>query len=298
MPIFRRKVRAEQSPPRTVTRPSAAGPPGRGRETDWRSYDAVADAYAAVAERVSGPPGEELARLLEIPPGARVLDVGAGTGAAIRAVVAAAQGSVLAVGVDPSVAMLSRARGAGPGLFAAAVAFDLPFRDGTFSHMVANLALSHFTKYETALFDMMRVLAPGGRLAVSALARGEDQDEFSTTWRSVAEEFAEREMLQDAQARGVPWEERFSDLDGLKETLHDSGLRDIWLERRQYRVEMTVDDYLLSREITAQGRFLHEMLGQELWERFHQRAAEVFSQRFPARFNDFHDVNLAVGHKS
>lgn len=38
----------------------------------------------------------------------------------------------------------------------------LPSPDGTFDGMLANFVLSHFTRYETALFDMVRVLWPAG----------------------------------------------------------------------------------------------------------------------------------------
>ena len=47
--------------------------------------------------------------------------------------------------------------------FVAAKAIDLPFRDGTFDAVTGNFVLSHFRRSETALFDMMRVLRPGGR---------------------------------------------------------------------------------------------------------------------------------------
>jgi hypothetical protein len=141
------------------------------------------------------------------------------------------------------------------------------------------------------------VLRPGGRLGVSAWAAGDEQDEFRKTWRGVAEEFAEHEILEDAHSRAMPWEERFSDRDTLKQTLHDAGVRDIWTEVRQYRFEVSREDWLAGREITPLGRFLRQMLGEELWETFGSRSRQVFAERFPARLNDFRDVNLAVGHK-
>ena len=39
---------------------------------------------------------------------------------------------------------------------------------------MGNFVLAHFTKYETALFDMMRVLQPGGRVAFSSWSDGVD----------------------------------------------------------------------------------------------------------------------------
>ena len=102
---------------------------------------------------------------------------------------------------------------------------------------------------------------------------------------------------RQAQARAVPWEERFADQAKLKETLHEAGLRDIWIERMDYRVEQSAEDYLSGRETSAAGRFLRDMLGEEFWEAFRTRLRTVFAERFPASFNDFHQVLVAVGHK-
>jgi hypothetical protein len=157
--------------------------------------------------------------------------------------------------------------------------------------------ISHFKKYDTALFDMLRVLKIGGRLGVTNWGPGHDRDEFSSAWIGVAEEFADRRILGDALQRAVPWEERFSDPGRLKEALHEAGIRDIQVERRDYRLAMTAEDYLAGREVAALGRFLRQMLGETLWERFRARTREVFVDRFPERFNDFRDVILAVGRK-
>jgi ubiquinone/menaquinone biosynthesis C-methylase UbiE len=37
-----------------------------------------------------------------------------------------------------------------------------PFRNGAFDAVTGNFVLSHFRRYETALFDMIRVRKPGG----------------------------------------------------------------------------------------------------------------------------------------
>jgi SAM-dependent methyltransferase len=181
--------------------------------------------------------------------------------------------------------------------FAAATSIDLPFRDATFDRALANFVIAFFPDYRTALFDILRVLKPGGRLAVTWWGASDAGDEFRRTWRDVAEEFAEREILRDALRRAIPWEERFGDRVALKETLHQAGLRDIWTEEREYRFEMSREDWLTGREISIAGRFLRQMLGPELWETFRRRVAQVFAERFPPRLNDFRQVNLAVGHK-
>jgi ubiquinone/menaquinone biosynthesis C-methylase UbiE len=227
-----------------------------------------------------------------------VLDIGTGTGVAARAASERTGPEGLVVGIDLSVPMLARGviRGGGP-RYAAAAAIDLPFRDASFDDVTGMFVITQFQRYETAFFDILRVLRPSARMGITTWGSGDEQDEFRAAWRGVAEEFAEPEILSDATKRALPWEELFSDKNRLKEVLHDAGLRDIWLEKRYYRFEMSADDYLTGRETTALGRFLHQMLGSGLWAMFRRRTREVFAERFPPRLNDFREVILAVGHK-
>jgi ubiquinone/menaquinone biosynthesis C-methylase UbiE len=297
MPLFRKR---DVGPPSGAAAPSGnwtVATPGGG-DLEWRSYDPVAVTYARTTNRIAELPAADLMDLLRIGPHARILDVGTGAGAAARAAAAKAGPGALVIGIDPSLPMLGEARRAGGGpRFAAAYAIDLPFADSTFTHVTASFVLSHFRSYDTALFDMMRVLRPGGRMGVTTWGPEEDQDEFRKTWRQVVQQFAGPDVLEDAMRQAVPWERRFADRDRLKLALHDAGLRDIWVDRRQYRTEVSAEDYLSGRESAASGRFLRAMLGDELWSVFRARVRQAFAESFPPRFNDFRDVILAAGHK-
>jgi ubiquinone/menaquinone biosynthesis C-methylase UbiE len=294
MSLFKRKGSARERRPA----PGAGGPAAArgGSGNDWRTYDAVAESYARVHAPRTALPASDLVGFVGVSAGARVLDVGTGTGVVARAAAAVAGQEGIVAGVDASVAMLRQAKTEGGAAhYAAAAAIDLPFRDEAFGFVLASFVLSHFIRYETALFDMLRVLKRGGRFGVSSWGPGED--EFSRAWTEVAERFAAREILQDARVRAMPWAEMFSDPNRLKDVLHERGVRDIQIDRREYRFEMTPDDYLESRETTATGRFIQQMLGPERWDVFRQRSREAFAERFPQRFNDFREVILAVGHK-
>ncbi len=294
MPLFRRRPsRAPRAPAPTPVRP-APRPSAGAEEPDWRGYDAIAEVYARVHAPRTAPPAADLVEITPIQPGSRVLDVGTGTGVAARAAVA--RGAALVVGIDPSLSMLAEARkeGGGP-RYTAAEAIDVPFRAEKFDAILSVFALSHFAKVDTALFDILRVLKTGGRVGVAAWGPGDD--EFTRAWNEVAERFAEHEILQDAYLRAMPGAERFSDPSRLKDALHDAGLRDIRIERREYRFEMSAEDYLLGRETAATGRFLRQMLGDEFWETFRRETREVFAERFAPAFNDFREVILAAGHK-
>jgi SAM-dependent methyltransferase len=192
--------------------------------------------------------------------------------------------------------MLRAGPRAGGGLhLVAAEAIDLPFRDASFGCVTAAFVLSHFTRYETALFDMVRVLKPGGRLAVATW--GALEDEYHVAWRELIEALIPHEVLEDALRKAMPWEERFRDPANLDEDLRRAGLRPVSVERREYRFVWDRDDYVTSRETAASGRFARDMLGEESWQAFRRRARETFAQRFPERFTDFRDVLLAVGTK-
>jgi len=50
-------------------------------------------------------------------------------------------------------------------------ALDLPFEDGSFDRIIAAEVLEHIPDDETAIAELVRVLAPGGRIAVTVPAR-------------------------------------------------------------------------------------------------------------------------------
>jgi ubiquinone/menaquinone biosynthesis C-methylase UbiE len=299
-PVRMRFLRRREAAPRSASggafdgRRAGAARAGRGDEPDWRTYDGVAEAYERAQAPRTGPVAQDLVGMAGLQPGQRVLDLGTGTGVLARAAAGVIGADGIVVGVDASVPMLLAAAPGGAH-YVAAEAIDLPFRDATFHAVLSSFVLSHFTKYDTALFDMMRVLKPNGTFGSATWGRTED--EFQRTWSEVAFEYAEREMLQDAKERAMPWEERFSDAVRLKDILHEAGVRDMVVDKREYRFQMTRDDYLMAREITATGRFLHEMLGGELWQTFRARVGDVFAERFPERLNDFREVILVVGRK-
>jgi ubiquinone/menaquinone biosynthesis C-methylase UbiE len=269
--------------------PSATPPPTR----DWRSFDAVAETYARVRAPIHEPPARDLVAELGPPAEGGLLDVGTGTGVLLAA--AGESGWRPAVGVDRSMPMLGRARAEEPRAVVAGDVVDLPFRDATFGAVAAAFVLHTFPRYESALFDMLRGLRPGGRFGVTTWAAGDD--EFSRAWRELAEAYATRELLADAVNRAAPWRERFSDPARLEEALRDAGLRNVRVQRREYRASMTLDDYLASREITAEGRFLRGMLSESLWQRFRDQAGETFRSRFAEPLGDTYDVLIAVGTK-
>lgn len=261
---------------------------------DWRSYDDVAETY----ERVHAGRFAEVARdmldMTGIPPDAAILDVGTGTG--IAAQVAAARGAST-VGIDHSLGMLSVGHRVRPDVrLVAARAIDLPFRNDAFDAAIGNFVLAHFTDYTTALFDILRTVRSGGRVAFSSWADGIDT--YQATWRELIESVVPREMLAPAYAEAAPWHEKFRKRDATEAVLIDARLRHVRSEVMKYRWTYPLDDYLDGLEVWAIGRFVHEMLGEGGWEDFKARARSTFADRFPDPLNDFREVILAVGTKT
>lgn len=285
--MFRRR-----RPPTSATERTPSG----WHQEDWQSYDAVAETY----ERVNAPryavPAADLVRLVAPPEGGRVLDVGTGTGVAALAALEAVGPTGLVVGIDPAPRMLALARAKSEDVhWVVGEALDLPFRDGAFDAVIANFVASHFNRYETALFDMMRTLRPGGRLGLSNW--GSSEDEFGRAWREAAESLVGQELFRDARRRGLPWQERFSRPDDLVEALREAGLRRVRVEHRTYRFEMTIESYLEGQETRMVARSLRRIMGDAIWERFRERVREEFGRRFRDPIGDTRDVWFGLGVK-
>lgn len=113
--------------------------------------------FAEWAPRIAGAAG--------IGPGQRVLDVACGTGVVARE---CARRGAEVTGLDLNEGMLSVARRISPEIdWRQGDASDVPFEDGSFDAVVCQFGLMFFPEREKSLAEQWRVLAPGGRLAVS-----------------------------------------------------------------------------------------------------------------------------------
>jgi len=161
-------------------RESVGTRPGPGITT------ADADAASSSAQHFDGAFGRRFATkaldALVVVRGARVLDVGCGTGifARLAAHVAGTAGRV--VGVDPSAVAIDAARSIDITSNVEWLRDDvasLPFEDGHFDVVACQHALHRFDDRVHVVEEMRRVLGPGGRLGITTWGPIEENPAFA-----------------------------------------------------------------------------------------------------------------------
>ncbi|MGZ4141985.1 MAG: class I SAM-dependent methyltransferase [Actinomycetota bacterium] len=271
--------------------PSRASDPA-SRRADWRRYDEVSAEYARAVAPHLAPIAADLLALAEANPGARLLDVGTGTGIVLEAARAL---DMSGTGLDPSAEMLAFGKRADPGLaLVAAETMSLPFREATFDVAAAAFVIPFIPKLDGALYDVKRALRPGGCLVTSTWENGED--ELTKTWRELAERAVGIELLRDALREAEPWESLGGDRARLEGALRDAGFHPVRVEHRRYKLQLSRDDYVAWKETGTMGRFVSGMLGDE-WPAFIEQARATYAATFPEMLVDFRDVLLAVATK-
>lgn len=240
----------------------------RSTEADWRSYDTVADAYARVSAACHRQLACDLVDAVAPPFGARVLDLGAGSGIAAAAALDATGAGGHVVALDPSAGLVAHARahhvdavvGAAPGL---------PFADRAFDVAVASLVIGHFDVYGPALADLVRVLRPGGRLGISTWGRLDDAPPIDDAderaahacWDAVVGTHVDLDVVDAAAADALPWEEWFGDPARIRLALAEVGLRVVDMFGRAYRYPLGHADWLQRVATGARARYVRASLG-------------------------------------
>jgi ubiquinone/menaquinone biosynthesis C-methylase UbiE len=142
--------------------------PGAKKASSRRHFDRWAGRYEKDrTSRWLAELQDTALRALELRADDRLLDVGCGTGAAVRR---AAQLVERAVGVDLSPAMIARARELAADVpnaeFREADSERLPFPDETFTAVLCTTSFHHYPDPHRAIREMARVLTPGGRATI------------------------------------------------------------------------------------------------------------------------------------
>lgn len=125
------------------------------------------EAYEPYVGRWSRLVGREFLSWLDLPASQQWLDVGCGTGALTRMILAYADPKEV-VGIDPSSGYVVQAKKEvrdGRARFKVGDAVQIPEEDASFDAVVSGLVLNFISDVEVGMKEMLRVTRPGGTVA-------------------------------------------------------------------------------------------------------------------------------------
>jgi ubiquinone/menaquinone biosynthesis C-methylase UbiE len=200
-----------------------------GWEERAQGYDR---AFRSLTSRLAEP----LLDAASVTSGTRVLDIASGPGYVAGR--AAARGAEV-VGVDVAEAMVMLARQLQPGVeFRQADAHALPFADGSFDAVLGNFAILHLGRPEQAAAEFVRVLAPGGRLALTVW----DAPDRARFLGVLIDAFAEAGATPPEGVPAGPDFFRFANDEEFDALLRDQGLEDRLVETIEFTFSVASAD--------------------------------------------------------
>jgi ubiquinone/menaquinone biosynthesis C-methylase UbiE len=179
----------------------------------------------------------------EIGPGQSVLDVACGTGVLACAVAERVEPDGSVVGLDPNEEMLQVARRKSDTIeWRTGRAEAIPFSNETFDAVVSQFGIMFFEDPAGALWEMMRVLQPGGRLAVAVCDALENSPGYA------AFEDLLRRLFGDRVADGFRAPFVLGDAQRLHSLCSDAGIFDAKVTRHDGMVRFASIRSLISTE--------------------------------------------------
>ena len=182
------------------------------------TYNAAADHFDAAPLAFWDRHGRRAVARLNLPPGARVLDVGCGTGASALPAAAAVGPAGSVVGIDVAENMLRRGRAKATALSLANVTFtraDMSatgYGDASFDAVISVFSIFFMPDMPGQVAELWRLVRPGGQLAVTVWGAG--------AFHPAAAVFQEevRRVRPDIPTPRRPWE-HLTDLANLRKLL-------------------------------------------------------------------------------
>jgi SAM-dependent methyltransferase len=201
-------------------------------------WENKAGGYDRLVGGVTSRFAESLLDAASVTGGMRVLDLATGPGYVAGR---AAERGAAVVGVDVAPAMVALAARLNPGPdFRRADAHELPFDDGSFDAVVGNFLIMHLGRPEHAVAGFVRVLRPGGRLALTAW----DFPDQSRLLGLFLDAVAEAGARPPGDLPPGPDVFRFSSDDEFDALLRDHGLEECAVERVAFTHRVATADVL------------------------------------------------------
>ncbi len=211
--------------------------------TGWRLEGSAAEAYERyLVPAFFGPFADRLIELAEPRPADRALDVACGTGIVARRIASRVAG---VVGLDSNPDMIEVATAIEPSIeWRTAEAGAMPLPDASIDLVLCQQGLQFFPDRAAALGEMRRVLAPGGRLAVSVWRAAE----HNPGWLRLADALDRHAGPEVGAIMRAPFA---LGADELRELVRGAGFRDVAVRIRIEPVRFPSARELLLRQQVA-----------------------------------------------
>jgi ubiquinone/menaquinone biosynthesis C-methylase UbiE len=165
--------------------------------TSWQLASDSARRYEQIlVPAILGPAARAVVERAPVSTSRRTVDLGCGTGAAIRLAARSAPADAQLIGIDNNRAMLEVARGVSPEgrrpLYCAGSLLALPLGDASCDLLLCAQTLQFVGDYEAAARQMRRVLAPEGTLALGLWCPVHENPYFAALMGAIESSIGER----------------------------------------------------------------------------------------------------------
>jgi SAM-dependent methyltransferase len=208
----------------------------------WNETASYWEKHRAATDRMFAPVATALVEAAGVARGQAVLDVATGTGepALTVARLVGAEGSVVGVDLVPPMIESARReaerRGLSNASFQTASAEELPFEDSSFDAVVSRFGIMFFPSPLAGLREMLRVLRPGGRLAMAVWSHARNNP-FHFVLADIVERYAE----SAPQAPDAPDAFRFAAPGKLLHIVREAGVADASERPLEFSIEAPLD---------------------------------------------------------